>query len=226
VSLWLFFTGLAPAFAQTAPETERARAAVLSAIQERLGPDVQIDLDRFSSRLASATTETLAATPDLTARTGRSVRFALLTGPRGRAVRVGEATAIVRVSGPHVTARRLLAAGRVLTADDVELSSGPIDGAPLRRLATRDQALGARVLHALAVGDPIVSGAIAGVPVVRAGDRVVATVRSLGVEVSVLAVAEQNGMQDQIIRVVNPDSRRAVRARVVAKGEVEVLSGR
>jgi flagella basal body P-ring formation protein FlgA len=64
------------------------------------------------------------------------------------------------------------------------------------------------------------------VPVVRAGDRVVATVRGLGLEVSVLAVAEQNGLPDQIIRIVNPDSRRAVRARVVAKGEVEVLSGR
>jgi flagella basal body P-ring formation protein FlgA len=226
VSLWLFFTGLAPAFAQMAPEAESVRAAVISAVQTRLGPDVTIDLDQFSSRLPAATTDAVTATPDLTARTGRSARFALLTGPRGRAVRVGEATAIVRVSGPHLTARRPLVAGRVLTADDVELSSGPIDGAPLRRLATRDEVLGARVLHALAAGDPIVNGAVAGVPVVRAGDRVVATVRSLGVEVSVLAVAEQNGMQDQIIRVVNPDSRRAVRARVVAKGEVEVLSGR
>jgi len=236
VSLWLvsFFVGTAQAFAQTALESDGARAAVVASIQERLGPDVMIELDQFSSRLTAGTADALTATPDLTARTGRAVRFSLTTGPRGRparpgspqAVRVGEATAVVRVSGPHVSARRALEAGRVLTADDVEVADGPVDGAPLRRLAGRNAVLGARVLHALAPGDPVVDGAVAGVPVVRAGDRVVATVRGLGVEVSVVAIAEQNGMPDQIIRVVNPDSRRALRARVVARGEVEVLSGR
>jgi flagella basal body P-ring formation protein FlgA len=149
-----------------------------------------------------------------------------MAGPRGRAIRVGEATAVVRVSGPHLTAKRALSANSVLAAEDLDVADGPIDGAPLRRLVARADALGARTLHAIAAGDPIVDGAVAGVPVVRAGDRVVATVRGLGLEVSVLAVAEQNGLPDQIIRIVNPDSRRAVRARVVAKGEVEVLSGR
>jgi flagella basal body P-ring formation protein FlgA len=141
-------------------------------------------------------------------------------------VRVGEATAIVQVSGPHVRARRTIDVGRGLTLDDIEIGDGPIDGAPLRRLPAFGDVLGARVLRAVAAGDPIVDGVLVGVPVVRAGDRVRATVRGPGIEVAVVAVAEQSGMPDQIIRVVNPDSRRVVRARVVAKGEVEVLGDR
>jgi flagella basal body P-ring formation protein FlgA len=161
-------------------------------------------------------------------RTGQAIRFeiAAAAGPQGRAVRVGEATAIVQVSGPHLRARRPLDAGRTLTPDDVELGDGPIEGAPLRRLPASLDVIGARVFRAVAAGAPLVDRNVIAVPVVRAGDRVRATVRGPGLEVAVLAVAEQSGMPDQIIRVVNPDSRRVVRARVVAKGEVEVIRDR
>jgi len=224
---WLAGAAAVSAAAET-PDMARARAAIVSAIQERLGPDVRVDLDAFVCRLASDAPDTLTATPDASGRTGRSMRFTFATAPdpRGHTVRVGEATAVVRVSGPHVWAVRPIDAGRTLTPEDIALGDGPIDGAPLRRLSTPNEVIGARSLRALAAGDPVVEGAMVGVPVVRAGDRVRATVRARGIEVAVVAVAEQNGMPDQIIRVVNPDSRRAVRARVVAKGEVEVLNVR
>ena len=61
---------------------------------------------------------------------------------------------------------------------------------------------------------------------IRAGDRVRVTARINGVEAVVIAIAEQSGVAQQIIRVVNPDSRRAIRARVVAAGEVEVVNAR
>ena len=61
---------------------------------------------------------------------------------------------------------------------------------------------------------------------VRAGDRVRATARVGNVEAVVIAIAEQSGVAQQIIRVVNPDSRRAIRVRVVAVGEVEVVNAR
>jgi flagella basal body P-ring formation protein FlgA len=216
------------ATAAEASEIARARAAVVESIQGRLGPDVQVDLDAFICRLAPDAPDTLMATPDLTGRTGRSMRFTFANaqGPGGRVVRVGEATAVVHVSGPHVRAVRPIDAGRTLTPEDVALDDGPIDNAPLRRLSTLDEVIGARTVRPLAAGDPVVQGVVVGVPVVRAGDRVRATVRVMGIEAVVVAVAEQNGMPDQIIRVVNPDSRRAVRARVVAKGEVEVVHGR
>lgn len=223
---WVILVAVAsPVLAQT-PDVDAARAAVISALQDRLGPGVTIDLDAFSSRLTVASAGALTATPDLAARTGSVVRFALSSGPRGRGLRVGDALALVRVSGTHASAARALAAGSVLTAADIDVLDGPIVGAPLHRVSATADLVGARVLRALAAGDPLVDGAVIGAPVVRAGDRVVATVRDRGVEVSVVAVAEQNGVADQVIRVVNPDSRRAVRARVVSKGEVEVISGR
>lgn len=223
--VWLNGT---PVATQPALEDARARAAVVAAIHERLGSAMRVHLDAFTARLALDAPDELTATPDPMGRTGRPVRFVIATaaGPRGHAVRVGEATAIVQVSGPHVRARRPIEAGRTLTLDDIELGDGPIVGAPLRRLPASDDVLDARVLRAVAAGDTIVDGIVVGVPVVRAGDHVRATVRGLGIEVALVAVAEQSGMPDQIIRVVNPDSRRVVRARVVAKGEVEVLSDR
>ena len=216
----------AAAAAETA-DVARARAAAVEAIQGRLGPDVRVDLEAFVCRLAPDAPDALTATPDPTGRTGRPMRFTFATvaGPRG-AIRLGEATAVVRVSGPHVRAARPIEAGRTLLPEDVALDDGPVDGAPLRRLSTLTEVIGARAVRGLAAGDPVVEGVVVGVPVVRAGDRVRAIIRALGVEAAVVAVAEQNGMPDQIIRVVNPDSRRSVRARVVAKGEVEVVNGR
>ncbi len=63
-------------------------------------------------------------------------------------------------------------------------------------------------------------------PVIKAGDRVRVTVRSGPVVATLTAIAEQSGRPDQIIRVVNPSSRRAIHARVVAAGEVEVADVR
>jgi len=209
------------------PQTANARAAIVGAIQERLGPNLRVDLETLVCRLAPDAPETLTATPDPTGRTGRPVRFtfAAATGPRGHAVRVGEATAVVHVSGPHVRAARAIDAGRTLTQEDIALGDGPIEGAPLRRLSTPIDVIGARTLRALAAGDPVVDGVVAVIPVIRAGERVRATFRSVGFEAAVVAVAEQSGQPGQLIRVVNPDTRRVIRARVVAKGEVEVFNG-
>ena len=106
------------------------------------------------------------------------------------------------------------------------MADGQVDGAPLRRLPTTADVTGSRTFRPVAAGEAIVASALVGVPVVKAGDRVRAVARAAGIEVSMVAVAEQSGMPDQVIRVVNPDSRRAVRARVVSAGEVEVVSGR
>jgi flagella basal body P-ring formation protein FlgA len=46
------------------------------------------------------------------------------------------------------------------------------------------------------------------------------------VEVETVAIAADNGAVNQVIKVVNPTTRRALRARVVGKGEVEVIDGR
>src|SRR5579862_3866791 len=79
----------------------------------------------------------LAATPDPLARTGKAVHFAIVantTGPRAHAVRLGQATAVVRVSAEHVRVRAALPAGTVLAAGDLENATGPLENVALRRM--------------------------------------------------------------------------------------------
>ena len=201
---------------------------VMAAVEDRVGREMRVDLESFVCRLTAPLPATFTATPDPTGRTGQAVRFVLASepGPQGNTVRLGEVTTVVRIYGSHVRARKALDAGRAVGRDDVEVADGQVDGAPLRRLPTTADVTGSRTFRPVAAGEAIVASALVGVPVVKAGDRVRAVARAAGIEVSMVAVAEQSGMPDQVIRVVNPDSRRAVRARVVSAGEVEVVSGR
>ena len=223
--------GVTPAYSTgaSACAEEPVRAAVRSAIQTRLGQRVDVTLDGFSCALTTNTPQALAATPDPMGRTGRSVRFAITTvgvGPRGYAVRLGSATAVIHVTGPHVRAARALPPGGTLAAEDLEVVTGPIDGLVLRRVPTLSDLLGARVVRGLAAGEPIAADAVAIPPVVRSGDQVRLTVRESGVEAAVMAVAEQTASVGQVIRVVNASSHRPLRARVTAPGEVEVVNER
>ena len=217
-----------PMAEQEEPPCEQVRIAVVEAVQGRLGRPVHVDLEALTCRLVVEAPGRLTATPDPAGWIGRPVRFAIvMSAGRSRpAVRVGEATAIVHASGRHVRTRHALSAGRTLAADDLELADGPIASAPLRRLPALEEVVGARTVRSLAGGEPAVGGAVVVAPFVRAGDRVRAIVRADGMEATVVVVAKQSGRSAQIIRVVNPDSRHAIRARVVAAGEVEVVSGR
>jgi flagella basal body P-ring formation protein FlgA len=223
VALWVV-----PAYAVGASPCadEQVKAAVRSAVETRLGQPVEVTLDHVTCALTSAAPQPIAATPDPQGRTGRTIRFVIVTaaaGPRGHAVRLGEATALVHVSGEHVRARRPLAPGGTLAAADLEVVTAALDGVALRRVPAFSELLGARLLRGLAAGEPIPADAVVMAPVVRSGDEVRLTLRLSGVEATVMAVAEQTAGLGQIIRVVNASSRRALRARVTAPGEVEVV---
>lgn len=219
--------GVGPADSSAVSQGDaRVEAAVRSAIETRLGRQVEVTLQDFVWALTSDEPDRLVATPDPLGRTGRPLRFVIATariGPRGHAVRLGEATAIVHVSGEFVRARRSMPAGRTLVADDLEVVTGSMEGVALRRVPSLPELIGARLTRGLAAGDPIMANAVAIAPAVRAGDRVRVTVRRGGVEATAMAVAEQTAGLDRIIRVINPSSRRAFRARVIAAGEVEVV---
>jgi flagella basal body P-ring formation protein FlgA len=59
--------------------------------------------------------------------------------------------------------------------------------------------------------------------VVQSGDRVAVRAGVQGVTAETQGVAAQSGEPGDIIRVVNPSSRRSVKARVVGPGKVEVV---
>jgi flagella basal body P-ring formation protein FlgA len=221
----LLFAGNAAA-ASTPCADEQVKAAARSTVETRLGTKVDVTLSDFSCALTTEASGPLTATPDPMARTGRPVRFVITTigsGPRGYAMRLGQATAVLTVSGDYVRARRALTPGVTLGSDDLEVANGPLNGLALRRLPSLAELVGARLVRGVAAGDAIAADAVTLPPAVKFGDQVKLTVRQGGVEATVLAIAEETAPLGQVIRVLNASSRRPLRARVTGNGEVEVV---
>ena len=63
------------------------------------------------------------------------------------------------------------------------------------------------------------------VPMVKRGDQVAIAVHVGGLQVSTLGVAEADGRFGQAIKVTNSESGKAIVARVIGRGAVEVRHG-
>jgi len=95
----------------------------------------------------------------------------------------------------------------------------------VERFPTLDAVIGARTLRDVARGELITVRVARIPPAVRSGDRVVVHSRVGSVEVTGVATAQQSGEIGDVIRLVNPDSRQPLRARITGKGSVEVMHG-
>jgi flagella basal body P-ring formation protein FlgA len=198
------------------------RAAIESAVRQRIDGDavVQIsDLRIVTSRPDAA--GALVATPAPGTRTERPARFTL-RWPGTAAF--GEAACVVRVETVHLRAARQLERGTVLRDGDFERVREGIGSAPLKPLP--QELSGGRVLRDVKAGTVLGPPLVALGAMVRSGDEVFTFVRAPGLEVRGRAVAAQSGDLGEVIRVVNRDSGRPLRGRVVARGEVEVIHGR
>lgn len=204
------------ASAQTAPSSEAAelvRQAVIDALGVHVEVDVRsIDMPATDARLTSAR-------PDATARLGRPVRFTFVTD-QGRTVR---ATVEMIVVADHVVARQPVARSRIVSEADIELVSGELVDVPLKRLPPAGDIAGARALRAIETGQVIQAGLVQVARAVEAGSRVTVVARSGAVEVTATMVAADGGNVGDVIRVSNPDSRRVVKGRIVARGRIEVI---
>ena len=198
-----------------------ATRAIEEAVRQRLGADAVVRVSALYVRLTPPVIGArLVAMPEPGARLGRPMRFALRwIGARG----LGEAGCIVRVEAPHQRTRRPLPRGHVISEADVEQGAGEIGDVPLRALPA--DVRGARTRRDLAAGTVLSAAMVVVPPLVKGGDPVVAVVRLPGMEARGRAVASQSGELGEVIRVVNPESGRSLRARVTARGEVEVIHG-
>jgi flagellar basal body P-ring formation protein FlgA len=201
--------------------------AIVAALKVRMSGTIEFRLTGLSCVLAAPGNDILIATPVPGARVGRSIRFALARQSDGaRTVRVGEASATVNAVGPVVRTTRDIPRAAVLAALDVEQAEMSLDNQPLRPVLTLADVVGGRVTRPLRAGQIVDDASVVAVPAVKAGDRVRAVIRVAAVEVETVAIATDNGAIDQVIKVVNPTTRRSLRARVLGKGEVEVIDGR
>jgi len=219
----------APATAAPAPCDGAVSRAIVEALTNRMGSSVRVEVKELSSCAVDEAAAPIVATPAPGSRLGRPIRFAIserVNGPRRTERHAGEAVASVGVSGPFVRALNALARGDVFEAGDVDTAVGEIADGFVRPLPRAEAVVGARAARAIAAGEVVAVAAIVAVPLVKSGDRVRAVVRTPEIEVESVAVATQNGTLDQVIRVVNPETKRAIRARVVGDKEVEVVHDR
>src|SRR5262245_23039199 len=149
---------------------EPVRRAIARAVQSRLGPSAQISVDALSGvRLANGGLS-LLATPDPTARIGRSAHF-VLTGsaPGLNTVRVGEATAIVSATANAVLTRRPVARGTELAADDVVVVATSLAGRLMKAFPDLEEVVGARTTRDLGADVVVTRSEIVARLLVRAG---------------------------------------------------------
>jgi flagella basal body P-ring formation protein FlgA len=194
--------------------------AIRQAVLERLG-DVEVEILSID-RPAGGASSFRAARPDPAGRLGRPVRFTLVPD-RGPLV---FATVTLRVVGEHVVTLRELSRGATVAADDVRQVRAELMNVPLRRLPTGEQVVGSRVLRPIRAQSTVLPGAVAVRRAIEPGDRVTVLAVSGAIRVSAMLTAADGGDPGDVIRVVNRDSRRTLRGRVVKEGLVEVRYGR
>jgi flagellar basal body P-ring formation protein FlgA len=129
----------------------------------------------------------------------------------------------VHVTAPHLRARRALAHRTTLEPGDFERVTADVGRMPIEALPDERALAGARVSRPIAEGRPILATMVASTQLVKSGDEVRTIVRIGALEARGAAVAAQSGSLGDEIRVVNVESKRALKARVTGEGEVEVI---
>jgi len=199
-----------------------ARVAIASAVTARFGASAEVEVRLTAAVPATWHGQLEAAAIDPGARLGAPV-WVTFAGAPGHSLRI---SADVHVVVDHVRAAHPVLAGHVLEPDDVTTMHEVVTGLPFRRLPVAAEVIGARALRSLDAGEVIQPGFIVAPLIVRIGEPVTAIARVDGVEVSARLVAADNGRVGDVVRVVNPETKRTVRARVITPGTVEVLNER
>ncbi len=211
--------------AQTPADVEAAVAVASETVRAVFGPGARITVSAPVLSLVGEASAVTRAVPEPASRTAGPVRFVLYGGAAGGGRRVGRLTARVDVAAAHVRARRQVDARMVLTPEDIELVDGDIGRQPLRALLPLEGASGATTRKALLPGEIVTPVVLAARALVTSGEEVSTVARLGGVEVRGRAIAAQSGALGETVIVVNPDSRRRLRGRVVGQAQVEVLHG-
>lgn len=208
-----------------APDADAmVREAIIEALRSRMGTDAEVVIERL--RLPDGWPHgAVQARPDPGARLGRPMRFALGAAPDRTGAAVawsGVAEADVHVQVPHLHTRRAVPRGATITEADVALVRHAVDGA-LRAWPAADAIGRSRALRDVGPDTCLVPASLAMAPLVRAGQEVQATARVGVIVAQARLVAADRGEIGSVIRVVNPRSRRTLKARVVGAGMVEVI---
>jgi flagella basal body P-ring formation protein FlgA len=215
----------APAWAQTTADVDAAVAVATRSVREVFGGDAEVTLSAPVLSLAGDASQIATAIAEPQSRTAGPVRFVLYAAGETSPRRLGRLTARVDVRATHLRTRDRVPARHAFSPADVVTVRDDIGRQPFSPLPTLAALTGAMARRALLADDVLTAAAIVERALVTSGDEVVTVARVGGLEVRGRAIAAQSGGLGDTVIVVNPDSRRRLRARVVADAEVEVVHG-
>jgi flagella basal body P-ring formation protein FlgA len=217
---------LAPATPSGAqPSVDAAVAAATQAVREAFGGNADVTITAPVLSMVPDAGPIVKAVPEPASRTGGLVRFVLYGAADTAARRVGRLTGEVRVVAPHLRTKQAVAAGTAMTPDLVEDVRADIGRQRLVPLPSMAQASATTTRAAMRAGDVVTPVVLVTRPMVSSGDEVVTVARVGALEVRGRAIAAQSGDLGETVIVVNPDSRKRLRGRVVAEDVVEVRHG-
>jgi flagella basal body P-ring formation protein FlgA len=201
------------------------RAAIIEAVHARMGASVDVAIGELTIRATGGVrlVAPLTAVPDAGARTGGFVRFVIYDSKQATPRRVAAADAEIFAVTEQVQTRHVIARSKLITAEDVEIIRDDVGRVALRPIPSGGVVIGARALRPIAAGDRVAFAMISSPALVKSGDEVQTVVRVGSLEARGTAVAAQTGALGAEIRVVNRDTRRSLRARVIGAREVEVV---
>lgn len=201
------------------------RAAIVEAVRARVGSGAEVRIEDLTIRARGERAGTLVATPEPGMRLGRPGRFSLaFRDARGAAAwPAGYAVATVLAVAPCVRVARPVLSGATLSGDDLLEERSELGEVALQRLPLAADAVGARARRGLVPGELLLSALFSTRRLVQSGDTVRIRFTAESVVAESPGVAAQSGGAGDAIRVVNPTSRKALTARIVGPGEVEVV---
>jgi flagella basal body P-ring formation protein FlgA len=212
-----------PAAAAASTLDAAASAAIAAAVRARLGESAEVTVESVS-RIAAPTAALVDAVLDPAAAIGVPSRVVFRRRQAGseRPVPVGGATVVLRVAVDHVHAARAIARGHTIGDGDVVTARHDLPRGALRPFPGLAEIVDGVATRDLKDGACVVAAAVAAQPVVRPGATVTGLLRIDGVEVRAVLVAMDSGKVGGRIRVMNPDSRRTFRARILTRDLVEI----
>jgi flagella basal body P-ring formation protein FlgA len=206
--------------AQSVASDTVVKAAITAAVRARLGGEVSVRIVDLDAR--GDLTRPFVAQPVPGARTGVRSHFLLLASDAG-GVRIGEADATVYAAAPYLRTTRPIRRGSAFEADATTAQEGDLGTIPLQALPDRDALAGAVAAKEIPAGEVVTASMVAIPALVHAGDKLVVRSAAGAVYVQAVLVATQPGRVGDVIRCVNPDTRKALAARVVGPGLGEVV---
>jgi len=211
------------ALAAPAGLDEAAMAAITAAVRQRLGDSAEVSVAAIS-RLEAPAVPPVDAVLDPTAAPGRPSRvvFRAVDPRRSALVPVGGATLVLAITVDHLHVARAVPRGATVGAADLAPARHPMARGPLRPYPPAEAIVDGRATRDLAAGACLTAGVVAAQPAVRQGDPVTGVLRLDAVEARAELVAVDSGRIGARIRVMNAESRRTFRARIVSRTLVEI----